>query len=92
MIIRIMGEGQFELPEASLAELNEWDAKLEAALASGDEPHFRSTLATLLALVRTHGSPVADEHLVDSESILPPADASVDDVRELLGAEGLIPD
>ena len=31
MIVRIMGEGQFEMPEESLARLNELDDALEAA-------------------------------------------------------------
>ena len=92
MIIRIMGEGQFDLPEASLPELNEWDSKVEASIVAGDELEFRTALSTLLALVRTHGSALAEDRLVDSDSILPHADATVDEVRDLLGDEGLIPD
>jgi hypothetical protein len=32
MIVRILGEGQFEVPEAAVAELNELDGALEAAV------------------------------------------------------------
>jgi hypothetical protein len=35
---------------------------------------------------------VPDDALVDSDLILPPSDASLEEVRGLLGDEGLIPD
>ena len=37
MIIRILSEGQFEVPDAELDGLNELDAALESAVESGDE-------------------------------------------------------
>ena len=91
MIVRIMSEGQWDVADDQLPALNELDARLEAALEAGHEEGFRAALATLLAAVRGAGSPLPDETLVDSDLILPPADASIDEVRELLGDEGLIP-
>ena len=41
MIVRILGEGQLQLDDSVTGELNELDAKLEAAVESGDEPAFR---------------------------------------------------
>ena len=37
------------------------------------------------------GEPLPDDSLVDSHLILPPADATLEEVRELLGDDGLIP-
>ena len=37
------------------------------------------------------GTPLADDALVDSDLLLPPADATIDEVRELLDEDGLIP-
>ncbi len=91
MIVRIMAEGQWDVADERLPALNELDSRLESALESGDEEGFRSALATLLAAVRGSGSPLPDDALVDSDLILPPSDASVDEVRQLLGDEGLIP-
>ena len=93
MIVRIMGEGQLELPEDQLDHLNQLDAELETAVSSGDEAGFRRAMSALLDAVRSAGTPVADDTLVDSDFIMPPADASLAEVRELLSSsdEGLIP-
>jgi hypothetical protein len=91
MIVRIMGEGQWEVSAELLQELNSLDAALESAVAQGDETTFRTSLDSLLDLVRESGQTVADEELVDSDLILPPADATIEEVQGLLGDEGLIP-
>lgn len=91
MIVRIMGEGQWNIGDEQVAGLNELDAKLESALESGHEEGFRAALAELLAAVRGAGAPVPPDELVDSDLMLPPPDASVEEVRELLGDDGLIP-
>ncbi|MBB4916040.1 hypothetical protein ACFY19_09200 [Streptosporangium saharense] len=91
MIVRIMGEGQIDIAEADLDVLNALDSELEAAIAAGDEESFRSRLHDLLDKVRHVGKALPDDSLEPSELILPPADASMDEVREMLGNEGLIP-
>jgi hypothetical protein len=92
VIVRILGEGQWRLDDGHADALNELDDKVEQAVESGDEQAFRPALEQLLATVRQTGSQVAIEELVDSDSVLPPADASLEEVRRLLGDEGLIPD
>jgi hypothetical protein len=91
MIVRIMGEGQLEVGESDLANLNILDDEVEAAVEADDEPAFRTALIALLDKVRELGVPVPDDVLVPSELILPAADAHVDEVRELLKDGGLIP-
>ena len=91
MIVRIMGEGQWKVSAELLEQLNSLDAALESAVAQGDETTFRTSLGSLLRLVRDGGETVADDELVDSDLILPPADATIEQVQDLLGDEGLIP-
>jgi hypothetical protein len=91
MIVRIMGEGQWEVSAELLEQLNSLDVALESAIVQGDQSTFRRSLDSLLTLVRDSGQTVADDELVDSDLILPPADATIDEVRGLLGDEGLIP-
>ncbi|WP_327307101.1 hypothetical protein OG730_29645 [Streptomyces sp. NBC_01298] len=91
MIVRIMGEGQVELADGHLTELNELDDELLAEMESGDEEGFRRTLGELLAAVRRLGEPLPDEALEPSELILPAPDATLDEVREMLRDDGLIP-
>jgi hypothetical protein len=91
MIVRILGEGQYDVSDEALAPLNQLDAAVESAVESGDVAAFTSALAALLDGVRTVGVPHAAESLDESDLILPPADATIDEVRELLEEEGLIP-
>lgn len=91
MIIRIMSEGQFELPDDAIDSLNELDDKLEAAIENGDEPSFGAALGALLDRVRSIGEPVALDSLVASDLVLPYESASLAEVRDLLSEDGLIP-
>ena len=91
MIVRIMGEGQFVVPDAAMASLNQHDAALESALEARDEAAFHTALAALLGAVRTQAEPLADDELIESEVILPSADATLDEVAALLAPDGLIP-
>jgi len=91
MIVRILGEGQLEVPDRFVAELNELDAALESAVAADDEPAFSTVLASLLRQVRAFGARVPDDMVVPSEAILPPPESTITEVRALLGDDGLIP-
>lgn len=91
MIVRILGEGQLEVPDSAADELNELDQKLEAAVERADEAAFRPALAALLAKVRELGSPAKADELRPSELIIAHDDATMADVRKLLTDEGLIP-
>ncbi|MFJ1565194.1 PspA-associated protein PspAA [Streptomyces erythrochromogenes] len=91
MIVRIMGEGQLDVADSHFAELNKLDDELLAEMEGGDEEGFRRTLGALLEAVRRLGAPLPDDALEPSELILPGPDASLDEVREMLRDEGLIP-
>ncbi|HEU4539595.1 MAG TPA: hypothetical protein VFR23_00575 [Jiangellaceae bacterium] len=92
MIVRIMGEGQLRLDDSALDELNRFDDQLGKAIDSGDDEKFRAALVALLDAVRATGTPVPDEELVDSDVVLPYAEAHVDEVRAMLTDDGLIPE
>ena len=91
MIVRISGEGQFSIDDMATAELNRLDSELEAAVNRNDEAAFTAALHGLLDQVRAQGSALPADTLEPSDLILPPEDASMDEVRELLSEEGLIP-
>ena len=91
MIVRIMGEGQLQVDDSAVDELNALDEQLDAAVQRGDEEAFRAALSALLDRVRAVGSPLPAESLQSSDLILPRADATMDEVKELLAGEGLIP-
>jgi hypothetical protein len=91
VIVRILGEGQFVVPDDALDRLNELDGAVEAAVEAGDEAAFGPALAALLDGVRTIGAPHELDSLDESDLILPPADATLLEVRDLLEDDGLIP-
>jgi hypothetical protein len=91
MIVRIMGEGQVRLADGHLTELNKLDDVLLTELQNGDGPAFRQTLQALLSKVRELGAPLPDDSLEPSELILPSEDATLEQVRDLLSDDGLIP-
>ena len=90
MLIRILGEGQFVVADSELAEINRLDAALEAALKT-PEPDIQPALDALLDKVRSVGVRPPDHEMEESQVILPFADASEDDIRDMLGDEGLVP-
>ncbi|MGW7304439.1 PspA-associated protein PspAA [Streptomyces sp. NPDC054835] len=91
MIMRILGEGQYEITDEHLARLNELDSALQEAADSGDEAAFASALSALLDAVRSLGTWLPDERITPSDLMLPDETNSLRQVRELLSDEGLIP-
>jgi PspA-Associated protein len=91
MIVRISGEGQFEVPDGHLEELNRFDDQLAKAVDAGDEAAFKTALEALLASVRTVGGELPADFIGPSDLVLPGPDATIEEVREVLSEEGLIP-
>ncbi|TML52311.1 MAG: hypothetical protein E6G15_11125 [Actinobacteria bacterium] len=92
MIVRLMGEGQFEVDDEVAKGLNGLDEQAGAAVEQGDEEKLRELLQRMADAVRMNGARVPDEDLTPSEAIVPPDDLSLDEARELFEGEGLIPD
>jgi hypothetical protein len=92
VIVRLMGEGQFELDEEAGSALNDLDNAAVLALESGDEEVFRARLRELAQAVRERGKQLDDADLHPSDVIVPPDDLSLEEARELFVGEGLIPD
>jgi hypothetical protein len=91
VIIRILSEGQFDVPDDAVEGLNELDERLEAAVESSDEESMAAALSALLERVRASGSEVALDSLVPSDLVLPHASATLAEVRDLISGDGLIP-
>jgi hypothetical protein len=92
MIVRISGEGQYELPQNDADRLNELDNRAVAAAEGGDETGFRELWQQMLALVESDGRALPGDELVESEVILPPRDISFQEAQADFTGEGLIPD
>jgi hypothetical protein len=92
MIVRISGEGQWELPDADAERLNELDNQAVAAVEAGNEDKFHELWNQMLDLVTNDGNELADDELVESDVILPPRDSSFEEAKSDFSGDGLIPD
>jgi hypothetical protein len=92
VIIRVMGEGQFEVDEEVVKGLNELDEQAEQALERGDQERLTELLERMGEAVRTNGARVPDDDLSPSEGIVPPPDLTLEEAHELFEGDGLIPD
>jgi chromosome condensin MukBEF complex kleisin-like MukF subunit len=92
VIVRLMGEGQFEVDDEVAKGLNALDEQAAQALEVGDEEKLSELLRRMAEAVRTNGARVPDEHLDPSDTIIPPDDLSLEEARRLFEDEGLIPD
>ena len=92
MIVRVLGEGQFEVDDEVAKGLNDLDDQAERALEAGDESQLSELLVRMVEAVRTNGTRLPEEDLSPSEAIIPPEDLSLEEARRLFEDEGLIPD
>jgi len=88
VIVRILGEGQYDLEGEALHELKVADARLFEAVAAADEAAYRARFQEVLSLVRGKGRRVPIDRLVESDLILPPAETTLQEARQLFGDEG----
>jgi len=92
VIVRISTEGQYEIPDDVVDELNRLDNETVGAVESADESRFRETYGGLIELVRSRGTPLGDDDLHESALILPPPDLTLAEAAEQFTGEGLLPD
>jgi hypothetical protein len=92
MIIRLMGEGQWRIDDGVHDRLNGLDEEAMAALDAGDEAELDRALERMWEIVKSEGEQLPAEDLHPSDVVIPPADLTLEETRELVESEGLIPD
>jgi len=91
MIVRLMGEGQYELESRHLDEMNRIDNNIVKIVMNGDERAFRTEFIKLTDYVRRNGKKVPEEVIKPSDVIVPPVDLTLEEAREIFRGDGLIP-
>jgi hypothetical protein len=87
MIVRILGEGRYEVPDADLPAIEQLDAQLVDAMEHSDEATFQVTLAGLIGEVHRNGTLLSPEDLRTSELAVPHEGSTLAEVRSLLSQE-----
>jgi len=95
MIIRIVGEGQWQVPDIEMGHLNRIDARVEHAIETTSQNELTEALTELVTTVRTVGTPIAADNIIDSALIVPDVSAPIEEVSVWLSehpaGDGLIP-
>ena len=87
MIVRILGEGRYEVPDADLPAIEELDSVLVDAIDRGDEAAFSAALADLIGQVRHTGKPLAHDDTRTSAMAVPHEGSTLTEVKSLLAEE-----
>lgn len=87
MIVRILGEAQYEVSQEDAEALEVLDRSLATAIDGGDEAGFEEALAQMHEMVRSVGTEVSAETIVPSTLTLPHPGSSLAEVRDLLASE-----
>ena len=88
MIVRILGDGQFDVPDTERKTLDGLDESLNAAVEGHDEAAFASALGALIAAVRKVGEPLPADSFMSSDLVVPFSDASLAETKSLLEEPG----
>jgi hypothetical protein len=91
MIIRIMGDQQYEVKSSIVDRLNKIDNKIVELVTKGDEKNFKKELAKMINLVRKKGKPLDPKVIVESQIIVPPEDLTIEEAKKIFTGEGIIP-
>jgi hypothetical protein len=87
-----MGEGQYTIADSLRERLNALDDEALAALEADDEDALDAKLQEMWDLVQAEGSALPADDLSPSDVLIPPADLTLEETRELFQDGGLIPD
>jgi hypothetical protein len=87
VIVRILGEGQYNVDDEHLDQIEELEGQLDAAIQSNDEDAFAGLLESVINAVRENGTPVGAETIAPSTLTIPHEGATIAEVRELLAEE-----
>ena len=89
MIIRIMGRGQYQVKSDLFDTLDALDNTIVDLVQKGNEDAFRKTLDELIGTILRHGTQLDDRDLVASDVIVPPADMTLAEARDVFRGTGL---
>jgi hypothetical protein len=96
MIVRLMGEGQYEIDKKHLDEVNKIDNNIVKIVNSKDEKAiataFKTEYKKLIDYVRKNGKKIPDKIIKPSDIIIPPADLTLEEAQKIFTGEGLIPE
>lgn len=90
MIVRILEEGQYDVPDSELGSLEALDAKLAAAIETNDAKGYLAALSKLAEQIRSTGTAVDAATIVSSGLTIPHEGTTLEEMKRLLASEDTI--
>ena len=97
-IVRIAGHGQFKINQSTMAKINEIDNEIvdvlekDSSNSKTDESQFRNKIEEMASLITQEGEPLDNKEIVQSDIIVPAADLSIEEAKNMFKGEGIIPE
>jgi hypothetical protein len=92
MIVRILGYGQYRVPDEAVADVDAADERIEAAVEGGDARGFAHALTELVEVIQSSGTLLGPGEFARSEAVVPAPGTTLEEAGALLSSEGLIPE
>jgi hypothetical protein len=92
MIIRIMGEGQYQASEDLCNELNKIDNHIVTLVEEGKAEEYIKELVRLISEIKGRAEPLDPKEIVKSDIIVPPGDLSFEEAKAIFKGEGIFKD
>lgn len=87
MIVRVLGDRQYEVDDDLAGELEELERRLDETVSNDDEEAYGTVLDSILETVRSSGRPLDPGALSPSDLTVPPEGSTIADLKALLDSE-----
>jgi len=84
IVVRVQGEGQFQLASNYKGQLDAYDHDIMAAIDAGKADDFKKSVRDVIAFVKSHGVVVADTENAASQVVLPSEDLTLDEAKKIM--------
>lgn len=92
MIIRISGDGQYDVSDSFFDELNAIDNRIVKIVSAGSETDYKKELSRLIDKIKSCGKQLEDTDIVESDIIVPPADLTFAEAKDIFTGVGIFED
>lgn len=84
MIVRILDDGQYDIPDTETAAIDQLDTELIKAVEAGDDARYRTLVGAIIEAVHRSGRRLPGEYLGPSQLIVPGAHTTRAETAALL--------
>jgi len=89
MIIRVIGQGQYQVKSSLFDDLNKIDNQIVEYVQKGNEKAYKKSLAELIGRIVKEGETLDHKEIIESDIIVPPADMTLDEARQVFKGTGI---